>query len=42
MPRCVRAGINPAPTQQVNQRLVGAGFMPARAVGKHLVIAQIA
>ena len=26
----VRAGINPAPTQQVNQRLVEAGFTPAR------------
>jgi hypothetical protein len=26
------AGVKPTPTQQVNQRLVGAGFTPARTV----------
>jgi hypothetical protein len=26
----VRAGINPAPTRQGNEPLVGAGFTPAR------------
>jgi hypothetical protein len=34
----VRAGINPAPTKQVKQRLVGAGFTPARTGYAHLVI----
>jgi hypothetical protein len=41
MPRCVRAGINPAPTQQVAHRFVGAGFTPARKGGGYLEIAQI-
>ena len=35
----VQAGINPAPTKQVKQRLVGAGFTPARTGHAHLVIA---
>jgi hypothetical protein len=35
------AGINPAPTQQVKQRLVGADFTPARTGCGQLEIAQI-
>ena len=34
-------GINPAPTQQIKQRLVGAGFTPARSGCKVLEIARI-
>jgi hypothetical protein len=41
MVRSVRAGINPAPTQQVKETLVGAGFTPARIGCLYLEIAQI-
>jgi hypothetical protein len=34
-------GINPAPTEQVGQALVGAGVTPARADFHNLRIAQI-
>ena len=36
-----RAGINPAPTQQAKQCLVGVDFMPARIGCGYLEIAQI-
>ena len=39
--RSVRAGMNPAPTQQVNEPLVGAGFTPARRGYQNLEIAQV-
>lgn len=38
--RFVRARINLAPTQQVKQRSVGAGFTPARNRYKYLEITQ--
>jgi hypothetical protein len=41
MARFVRSGINPAPAQRVGQRLVGAGFTPARIECAYLQIAQI-
>jgi hypothetical protein len=39
--RSIRSGINPAPTQQIDQRFAGAGFTPARIGCLHLKIAQI-
>ena len=41
MARSVRAGINPAPTHQIHQHLVGAGFTPAWIGCLYLEIAQI-
>jgi hypothetical protein len=37
----LRAGMNPAPTEQVAEPLVGAGFMPARIDFHNLRIVQI-
>jgi hypothetical protein len=40
MVRTLRARINLAPTQHSKQRVVGAGFTPARAGCEHLEIVQ--